>query len=461
VELITADWIHDGRSFAPDRALLVDDAGRIKAAGGADEVGSLPDAVGATWRHFADRAVAPGTVSAHSHSFQVFLRGPGDHPSGFRDWVKRVLYPLVGRLDADSLEAAALLCFSQMARAGVTSVGEFHYLHNDVDYAPQSRELADIVIGAARRVGIRIAFIRTIYDVQEVIGQGRFAEDYPAALDRIRELEAKHEDDPHVTVLPAAHSLHGATRDAVIAGAELARELDSRWHIHLAEQKTDVAYAQHLHGGSPLHVLDGWGLLDERAVVVHGIWLNAAERELMAKRGVGLVSNPTTNMALGDGIANLTDLLAQDVRVGLGTDMNATTNVFLEMRTAEMLQRVSSLKMGRLATAHGGAPDPARIFAMGTSAGADLIGVEAGALDAGRWADFVVVDVADPSLLPAAVQGGDALLSAMTTSMVAEAAVRDVYVAGRPIVEDGRTTGIEHAELVERVRGAKALLGDA
>ncbi|RMG10057.1 MAG: hypothetical protein D6731_18135 [Planctomycetota bacterium] len=124
-ELYRADWILLSTGFVPDGALLVDEAGRVVAAGPAEEVAARPEAARARELRLEDAALVPGTVSAHSHCFQVFLRGWADHPRNFADWVQRYLYPLVERMDDDSLEAAALLCFASMARAGITTVGEF------------------------------------------------------------------------------------------------------------------------------------------------------------------------------------------------------------------------------------------------------------------------------------------------------------------------------------------------
>lgn len=459
MQVVLADWTYRDDAFHAGQAVLVDDAGRIAAVGPREQVLARPDAAGASRLDLAGRALLPGTVDAHSHSFQVLLRGTSDHPASFRDWVRGHLYPLVERLDEDSLEAAALLCFAQMARAGVTTVGEFHYVHNAEDYTPASRRLAGVVIGAARKVGLRVAFVRALYDVQERLGQGRFAESPAAAADAIRALAAEHRGDPFVSVLPAPHSLHGATREAITTGAALARELGTRWHIHLAEQQGDVGYAERVHGATPLRVLDAWGVLDHRAVVVHGIWLSPDERRLLAERRAGLVSNPTTNMALGDGIAALTELADLGATVALGTDLNARPSIFDEMRTAEYLQRVKHLRMGMIPTGgrDGATPDPARLLAMGTRHGADVLGVEAGALAPGRWADLVAVDLHDPSLLPAGVLGGRALLSAVTSSIAAESAVTDVLVGGRAVVRDRALVGVSLPEVAGRLRRAKAL----
>lgn len=459
MHLFTADWIHFEDTFRADHAILLDDEGRIVAAGPRATIEGHPEAVGAQRHEYPGRAISPGTVSAHSHAFQVFLRGAGDHPLGFQDWVKRYLYPLIEGLDDASLEAAALLCFSQMVQAGITTVGEFHYIHNaQNDYDARHDELSHIVIRAARRVGLRVAFLRTIYDVQERVGQGRMAQGTATAVEGIRRLHREYAGDPATTVLPAPHSLHGATREAVEAGAALAAELGCRWHIHLAEQHSDVGYSQRIHEGTPLEVLDSWGVLDRRTVVVHGIWLSEAERSLLAERGGGLVSNPTTNMALGDGIAPLTDLVHQGVHVGLGTDMNAAPNVFAEMRAAEYLQRVKKLTMGCLPrTKIGSNPEPARIFDMGTRWGAETLGIETGAFEPGFWGDFLVIDLDDPSLLPGAVLGGDALLNALSSSMVPQTAIREVWVGGKRVAQGGAVDGLDRDELVARVRESSAI----
>ena len=454
--LWTADWIHHQGTFRADHALLVDDEGRVAAIGPRAEVEASPAAAGAARRDLTGRAIAPGTVSAHSHAFQVFLRGAGDHPRSFADWVTRVLYPVALALDDQALEAASLLCFAQMARAGITTVGEFHYLHNGADFGARGEDLAQIVIGAARAVGVRIALIDALYDVARRPGQRRMTRTVEDAVASVRRLAAATADDPAVTVLPAAHSLHGATREAVEAAAALARELDCRWHIHLAEQRGDAAHSQEAHGGRPLNVLERWDVLDARTVLVHGIWLTPDEQALLAARGAALVSNPTTNMALGDGVAPLPALIEHGVPVALGTDMNAAPNVFQEIRVAEHLQRVQALEMGCLPRARGDdPPDAQRLFAMGTRWGGEALGLKVGALEVGWWADLLVLDLEDPSLLPAALLGGDALLNALSSSMVPQTAIEEAWVGGRQVIADGALTGIEPAALAAKVRAAR------
>ena len=179
-------WLHRDGALRAGEAVLVDASGTIRAIGPRAEVEAVEPS--APREVHEGRAILPGLVSAHSHAFQVMLRGWADHPRDFADWVATRLYPLVLGLDERALEAASLLCFAEMALAGITTVGEFHYIHNDPDGRPRGTELDVIVLRAARRVGLRIAFLRTLYDVNEKPAQRRFHEPVERAGAATREL---------------------------------------------------------------------------------------------------------------------------------------------------------------------------------------------------------------------------------------------------------------------------------
>jgi 5-methylthioadenosine/S-adenosylhomocysteine deaminase len=455
VKLWTADHVFVDRRFQAGAGVLVDDAGRIARVGAATELAAAaPDA---ELRHLAGHALVPGCVNTHTHTFQVLLRGNGDNAANFRDWVDAHLYPLVERLDERLLDAAATLAYAEMALAGTTAVGEFFYVHNGASRPRDDPNAHAVgVIKAARRVGLRTTLLRTMYDLGSRPGQARFRESVDTAVAATRELASRFVGDPFVNVLPAPHSLHGASERMIRAGAELAEELDGRFHIHLAEQRGDIAYAVKQYNAPPLEALDAMGTLSDRTVLVHGIWLNDAERRLLGERGGGLAYNPLTNMALGDGVAPIPDLLRQGVTISLGTDANNRLNLFDEMRAVEYLQRAIHLEMGIVP----GVVQTSRstalpLFEMGTVNGARNLGIEAGELRAGLWADMVAIDLGDPSLWPAAFTGGDDLLNAVVYSMVAQTAVRHVFVAGEPIVEDGRLSNLSLVEL--RAELAEAL----
>jgi 5-methylthioadenosine/S-adenosylhomocysteine deaminase len=459
VKLWKAAWTWRAGELRAGEAILADDAGTIVAAGPASDVQRDPRAQNVKTEEHPRGVLIPGLVAAHSHCFQVLLRGWGDHPRDFKDWVARCLYPLVLALDDDSLEAAALLCFGQMLKAGITSVGEFHYVHNARDGRPRGNELDALVVRAARRAGIRVAFLRTLYTSRARAGQERFAETPEQAAASTLALAKEFSGDAAVRVLPAPHSLHGASEAAIRAGARVARELGTRWHIHLAEQQDDIAFSHEKHGRSPLRVLDAWGLLDERAVVVHGIWLDEGERALLAERKSGLVSCPLTSLWLGDGVLDLPDLVRRGVDVGLGTDMNSSPDVFAEMRAAEGLQRARLLRMGVLPNEPRGARPPARsaatLLELGTSGGARTLGLPVGNLAPGEPLDAAILDQDDLSLAPASALGGEALLNAVVSSMHPASAVAHVVVAGDYVVRARELVSADARRAPERLtRGA-------
>jgi len=192
MKLFTADQIFLDRRFVPDAAVLVDDEGRIVSAGRLGDVVTLRDVERV---HLEGHALLPGCVNSHTHSFQVFLRGNGDNAASFRDWVDAHLYLLVERLDERRLVAAATLAYAEMALSGTTSVGEFFYVHNDASGKRANRHAA-AVVEAGRRLGLRVALLRTMYDLGSKPGQARFHETVDEAVANTRELAEAFAADP-------------------------------------------------------------------------------------------------------------------------------------------------------------------------------------------------------------------------------------------------------------------------
>jgi 5-methylthioadenosine/S-adenosylhomocysteine deaminase len=455
MQIFTADYAFLGRRFVPDAAVLVDDVGRVVAAGTRRDV-DVPS--GAAVVDLAGHALVPGCVNSHTHSFQVLLRGNGDNARNFRDWVDGHLYPLVERLDERALVAAATLAYAEMALSGTTAVGEFFYVHRGADESrTDGNRHARAVVAAGRSIGLRVALLRTMYDLGEKPGQLRFRETIEQAVGRTRELSLEFAGDPNVAVRPAPHSLHGASETMIREAAALADEFDCPFHIHLAEQQGDIPFSQGRYGATPLRALDAMGALTPRTVIVHGIWLDEGERELLATRGGALAYNPLTNMALGDGIAPIPELVARGVPVSLGTDANNRLNLYDEMRAVEYLQRVRSLEMGIVPGAARDSRGTALpLFEMGTDGGAQTLGFEVGRIAPGLWADMVALDLGDLSLWPAAAAGGDDLLNAIVYSMVAQTTVRHSWVAGRPLVANGQLANVPLDDVRAMVRDVVA-----
>jgi 5-methylthioadenosine/S-adenosylhomocysteine deaminase len=411
----------DGR-FRPGLAVEVAD-GRIAAVmPAAHPAGGLP---------LPGKALLPGTVNTHCHTFQSLLRGLGDDLD-FMAWRDRVLYPYSARLDREGIYLGAAFAFAEMLLHGITTCVDFFYLQDG------GNDNAEAVIQAARDVGIRLVLARSMYDWEGA--PARYRETPADAAKRTADLIGKHAQDALVRVQPAPHSPHGASPAMIRAGFEVAQSADTPFHIHVAEGQYEGARTLAEHGATPIRYLDKLGVLGERMIGVHCVWLDDDEVRLMGERGAGLAYCPSSNMILGDGITRITELLDAGVRIGLGTDGGCTNNrlsVFEEMRMAALLQKVRHLDGTQL---------PAeRAFTMGTLDGGRLLDLHAGDIRPGLLADLVAVDLTHPSLHPPT-----SLLKSVVYAM-SHQAVSDVWVHGRQVVHAQRLATLDQDALMARV----------
>lgn len=438
---INSKYIDTGIRWLQDHSLIINEDGRIEKLCPQHEADRLP------YRYEEENdfeLLIPGCVNAHSHAFQVLLRPTTGQPHNFADWVDRFLYPLVLTLDEESLYGSALLAFTEMMRGGITTVGEFFYVHNLEDGSSSRQRNVHAVIQAARDAGIRMVLIRALYDRGEKEGQKRFKESADQALQQTEELAQHYANNHMVNVLPAPHSLHGASRELIEGAAQLAQKLKTPWHIHLSEQQSDIPFAEKEYGKRPVHCLEEWGVLSERTTLVHGIWLDASERQLLGQHRASLVYNPVTNMALGDGTGPIPELWEQGVNVALGSDANLISELFSEARSSEYLQRNRHLAMGCL-------PQVRSLFQMLNRNGGRVLGQPIGTLEEGHCADFLAINPESPSLLPALWEKNQevALLNQIIYSMVPQSSIDAVYVDGRCRVRDGQHLSVPPQRLRE------------
>lgn len=405
-----------------ERIVVISD-GRIERIISRDEV-----PVDLTVEAFPQRLMLPGTINAHNHSFQSLLRGIADD-CDFFTWRDRALYGYTPRMTEDVIYHAARFAFAEMLRAGVTTVCDFFYIHsgsNANDHA---------VIRAARDVGIRITLARTMYDWDGAPPQ--YQETIDAAVARTRELWQEYRGADDVAVCPAPHSPHAASPAMIQAGSRLAEELDTRFHIHVAEGRYERDQIMKQYGLTPIRWLESLGIALNRATIIHGVWLNDDDIHLMAEKGVRLVYNPASNMFLGDGITPIPDMLAAGVTIGLGSDGGCSNNrvsVFDEMRMCALLQKVSHLNSNVM---------PAEdTLAMGTAGSADTLALPAGRIEPGHFADFTLLDMRDPSLLPPWRYEKNVVYS-MTPQ-----AIREVIVGGHTVVRNGALTRLSWDDVV-------------
>lgn len=431
VQLYLPQQVFIDDNFQTGVGVLVKD-GMITEMGSAEALSAAhAEATRVDW---PDLILLPGTINLHTHSFQTLLRGiAADQP--FLQWRDRALYRYTPFLDEAAIYVGALLAFGEMLRCGITTVCDFFYVHGD----GLDRDRA--VIRAAQQLGLRLVFARTLYDWEGA--PAAYRESVSEAVERTRTLAADYADDPLVTVLPAPHSLHGASPEMIQAGHALAQELGTPYTIHLAEEPFEVDQVQQQYGTRPAAFLDRLGVVDEKMIAVHAVWLSEEEIAMLGHHQSSLAYCPSSNMFLADGVTPLVELLQAGVTVGLGTDgacSNMRQSIFEEMRMAALLQKVHRLQATAI--------DAQTAFAMGTTGGAAALGLPAGRIAVGQVADFVAVNGSDLSLLhpePAPLLPN--LVYAMQPS-----AVREVVVGGQPVVHEGHLVRLAEPEIASQVR---------
>ena len=442
MKYFSADHIYAKGELLENHAMLVDESGTIAAIGPGETLGGdTTDTVDEMYV-YPGCVLLPGCINSHVHSFQVYLRGRSESSLHFQDWVTSHLYPLILSLDATSLHSAALLAYHEMILSGTTTVGEFHYVHHVPGCERGSG--AHQMIQAAETLGLRIVLLRALYDRGTHPAQSRFHESPSEALQRLEDLHAQYADHPLVSIRPAPHSLHGASGEMIEGAADFSRRHKVPMHIHLAEQESDIEYAHKHYGCGPLTALQKLGGLHEHTVLVHGCWLDQSERELLAEMGGGLAYNPLTNMALGDGVTEIPDLIQRGVPISLGTDANIRLSIYDEARAVEYIQRLTQKKMGILSPE---SQEGHRLLDMATIQGGRNLGIPCGSLEVGQQADMVVLDTSDPSLQPGALEAGEALLSQIIFSMVPQTAIQHAFVGGQQILRHRSPTLFSRQEL--------------
>jgi formimidoylglutamate deiminase len=324
-----------------------------------------------------------------------------------------------------------------MLKAGYTAVAEFHYVHHDPQGWAYSNpaELALRVANAAYDAGIALTLLPVFYahsgfgGVPPTAGQRRFVnsiESFSRLLTAIREGAAQRE----FTLGVAAHSLRAVTPDELRAIVALAPG-SGPIHIHAAEQTQEVSDGVAALGARPVEWLLDHAGLDHRWCVIHATHMTPAETRRLAGSGAVAGLAPTTEADLGDGTFAARAFLDRGGAFGIGSDCNTQIDPFAELRQLEWSQRLSRLERNVLA--RDGAPVGQYLYSAAAAGGAQALGLPAGAIDAGRRADLVVLNDGDPAL---AAQSIDDLLDAAVFGP-ARSPVRDVMVGGRWVVRDG------------------------
>ncbi|CDO07489.1 formimidoylglutamate deiminase [Mycolicibacterium cosmeticum] len=400
--------------------------------------------------------VIPGMANAHSHAFHRALRARTQRDRGsFWTW-RDLMYRVADRLDPDRYRALARAAYAEMALAGITAVGEFHYLHHDTGGRryDDPNAMGHALIEAAADAGVRLTLLDTCYLSSAPDGtalqdgpQQRFGDGSGAGwTDRVQTLHDQTRSRPGVLVGAALHSVRGVPVDQMPDVVEWAATHRAPLHVHSSEQRAEIEQCLAVHGRTPTAVLRDAGVLGPRTTAVHATHLTAQDLTDMSASATGVCFCPTTERDLGDGIGPAPALLDMPGPFSLGSDSHAVIDMFEEARAVELNERLVRQERGII-----GAPT---LLRAATADGQHAIGwTDAGVLQVGARADLVAVD-----LNSVRAAGGGA--TAETIVFAASAAdVTDVVVDGRVVVADRRHVRVDVA--AELKTAITALLGDS
>ncbi|MGI4859421.1 MAG: formimidoylglutamate deiminase [Janthinobacterium lividum] len=390
--------------------------------------------------------VLPGMPNLHSHAFQRAMAGLTEtrgHPAdSFWSW-RNLMYRFAGRLQPEDLEAIARHLYVEMLRAGYTSVCEFHYVHHAVDgraYANPA-EHAERVLHAARDAGIGMTLLPVLYQYSgfgqtpPLAHQARFVTSPDWIAELLARLRRSHPAHGTLRYGIAPHSLRAVAQDTLAPLIAELRRIDPAIpvHIHIAEQEQEVDACVAACGQRPVEALFERQAVDAHWCLVHATHMSDAEYRLTARSGAVIGLCPTTEANLGDGVFDARRYFDEGGRWGIGSDSQVCVSPAAELRLLEYGQRL--LHRRRNVLASDAAPAVAdRLYLDAVRGGAAASGHPLGGLAAGQRADLVILDAAHPDF---AHRPLEQLLSAMVFCEHGHPPVRDVFVAGRQVVDNG------------------------
>lgn len=367
--------------------------------------------------------VLPGCINAHTHAAMTFLRGLADDMP-LMDWLTRRIFPVEAHLRSEIVRLGSLLGYAEMLRTGTTACMDMYIFE-------------EAVFEAARMAGLRCVGGEAVFDFPSAA-----CATPEEALSITRALAERCEEEERISVAVDPHSVYTTSPKTLRACRDLAEELGLPLHIHLAETKTETATCLKNHGKRPVAYCHDLGLLDCPCTLAHAVDLQPDEIGLLARYDAVVAHNPSSNMKLASGIAPVTEMLAQGLRVGLGSDgaaSNNQLNMFTEMGRAALLHKVAG-------------EDPTLLPAQAVLDMATLGGAAAlhqphlGALAEGMAADCIALDLASPNLQP--------LYDPVSHAVYAATGMENrlTMVGGEILYRDGRFTRFDYEALRHEVK---------
>ncbi|MGB0122902.1 MAG: formimidoylglutamate deiminase [Silvibacterium sp.] len=433
--LYRPELLYSNGKFISNAGVLVGESGKVL---------ETPENVDESSTQIVDlpgKALLPGFVNAHSHSFQRLIRGKSESriASGRDFWSWRgTMYHAARQLDSQEVYDVARMAFLEMVLAGITTVGEFHYLHNAPNGSPYEDPnlLSKQVIAAAQSVGLRIVLLRTAYlrsgfELPRDPGQIRFFESRRAFLENASALMREYPDASQVRFGVAPHSIRAVPLADLREIAAWSRTSSVPFHMHVSEQVAENAACVREYGLTPVELLNREQILGPDFTAVHAIHITPAEINMLAGAEATICSCPTTERNLGDGIFPADRVMAAGIRIALGSDSQAQIDPLEDARQLDYhlrLQQQERAILDQIAAT----PLAKNLFECATIHGGRSLAVPAGELKPGTCADFFTVDLNDIAI---AGHSADDLLPIIVFSLN-RSAIRDVVVNGKIVIQD-------------------------
>lgn len=419
----------------PKRTVLIDGAiavrdGAIVALGPRDVVEAEHHA--ARVIEACDALIIPGLIDAHTHMPMTLFRGLADDLP-LHTWLEKHVWPAERQfIHPETVRWGSRLGVAELLRSGVTTFCDMYFYEGEV---------ATVVDELGSRA---------------VLGQAFFDFTSPQGLDvehnvsYAEQFIARWRGHPRIVPALAPHAPYTVSPDLYRRLHALAERHDVLLLTHVAETRDEDRDVRARYGRSPTRHLANLGLVDERLVAAHCVWVDGEEIELLAAGDAGVVHNPRSNLKLGSGIAPVPDLLRAGIRVGLGTDGAASNNeldLFAEIQMAALIHK--GVRLDPLAV-----PAPVALE-MATIGGARVLRLEhlVGSLEVGKRADLAIIDLDKDNLVPLYDP-----LSHLAYA-VESSDVRTVLVDGRVVLEDGRLTTADEREIRRRIRTLATEIG--
>lgn len=397
--------------------------------------------------------LAPGIANVHSHAFQRAMAGLAEfrgHPTDdFWTW-REEMYRLVRILTPEDIESIARFLYIEMLKHGYTTVAEFHYMHNDGDGRPYAdkAETCNRIVAAAGEAGIALTLLPVLYahggfrHKPLSPAQKRFGGDPAFIIELLHEVAAFHLPNPLLRLGVAPHSVRAVDALLLTELVDAAVRIDATMpiHMHVSEQVGEVADCIETHGTTPLAWVRDLVDVNDRWCFIHATHLTQIEMRGLAGSGAAVGLCPMTEANLGDGIFEFAPWFEARAPWSIGGDSHVSVSPFEELRALEYSQRLRHRVRNVIADEE--APDVAANLWLGASSGgARSVGQPVGAIATGKRADLVVLDGGDVDFagLGASAALGVAIFSGSSNR------VRDVFVAGSRVVDNGRHARQESA----------------